>query len=72
MESTKRTFLVDRSEINYLRITLESYDGMAVVRTIDPHEAKIEIMISPGCEELINEVLASLVKDEGLSIVREG
>ena len=37
METTKRTFLVDREEINYLRITLESYDGMAVVRTIDPH-----------------------------------
>ena len=72
MESTKGTFLVDRSEINYLRITLESYDGMAVVRTIDPHKARIEIMISPGCEGLVNEVLASLVKDEGLSIEREG
>ena len=71
MESTKRTFLVDRSEINYLRITLESYDGMAVVRTLDPHEAKIEVMISPGCEGLVNEVLASLVKDEGLLIVRD-
>ena len=71
MESIKRTFLVDRSDINYLRITLESYDGMAVVRTIDPHEARIEIMISPGCEGLVNEVLASLVENEGLSIVRD-
>ena len=71
MDSIKRTFRVDRSEINYLRITLESYDGMAVVRTLDPHEAKIEIMISPGCEDLVSELLASLVKDEGLSIVRD-
>lgn len=39
---------------------------MAVVRTIDPHEARIEIMISPGCEGLISELLDSLVKDEGL------
>lgn len=70
MESIKRTFLVDRCEINYLRITLESYDGVAVVRTLDPHEAKIEIMISPGCEDLVSELLESLVKDEGLSIVR--
>ena len=71
MDSIKRTFRVDRSEINYLRITLESYDGMAVVRTLDPHEAKIEIMISPGCEDLVSELLASLVKDEGLSIVSD-
>jgi hypothetical protein len=71
MESIKRTFLVDRSEINYLRITLESYDGMAVVRTLDPHAAKIEIMISPGCEDLVDELVASLVDDEGLSIVSD-
>ncbi len=68
METIKKTFIVERKEINYLRITLESYDGMAVVRTIDPHEAKIEIMISPGCVELVDELLASLIKDEGLLI----
>ena len=68
METLKRTFIVDRTQINYLRITLEAYDGMAVVRTIDPHEAKIEIMISPGCEDLIYDLLESLEKKEGLAI----
>jgi hypothetical protein len=73
METTKRTFLVDRKDINYLRITIESYDGMAVVRTIDPnpHKAKIEIMISPGCEDLISNLLESLRKNEGLDIISE-
>jgi len=69
METVRKIFRVDRKEINYLRTTLESYDGMAVVRTIDPHEARIEIMISPGCEDLIFELLGSLIKDEGLLIV---
>ena len=59
---------MDRSEINYLRTTLESYDGMALVRTIDPYEARIEIMISPGCEDMISNLLDSLVKTEGLDI----
>ena len=70
METIKRTFLVDRAEINYLRITVESYDGMAVVRTLDPnpYQAKIEIMISPGCEDLVYNLLGSLRKNEGLNI----
>ncbi len=68
METIKRAFIVDRKEINYIRITFEAYDGMAVVRTIDPRAAKIEIMISPGCEELIEKLLDSLIKREGLAI----
>ncbi len=66
---TVKTFLrVDRKEINYLRTTLESYDGMAVVRTIDPFEACIEVMMSPGCEDLVFELLCSLREREGLHI----
>ncbi len=68
MESFKRTFIVERKEINYIRITLEAYDGMAVVRTIDPHAAKIEIMISPGCGDLVHKILESLIHKEGLMI----
>ena len=68
METIKRTFLVDRAEINYLRITIESYDGMAVVRTLDPHKATIEIMISPGCEDLVYNLLESLRINEGMNI----
>ena len=68
MQSTKKVFRVNRSDINYLRTTIESYDGMAVVRTIDPFEAYIEIRISPGCENLVYELLDSLVKDEWLDL----
>jgi hypothetical protein len=68
METVRKIFRVDRKEINYLRTTLESYDGMAVVRTIDPRDARIEIMMSPGCEELISNLLDSLIKNEGLQI----
>lgn len=68
METVKSVLWVDRREINYLRTTLESYDGMAVVRTLDPHKALIEIMIAPGCEHMISELLDSLIKIEGLNI----
>ena len=68
MKSTKMIFQVDRREIHYLRFTLESYDGMAVVSTIDPHLALIEVSIAPGCEKLISELMDALIKDEGMSI----
>ena len=44
METTKHIFKVDRREINYLRVTIESYDGMALVKTIDPQSALIELV----------------------------
>jgi len=68
METTRHIFQVDRREINYLRVTVESYDGMAVVRTIDPRQALIEILVSPGCEDFIFELLDSLAHHEGVKL----
>ena len=59
---------MNREEIGYIRFTLESYDGMALVTTVDPHAASIEVYISPGCEETVSELLASLKHEEGLHI----
>jgi len=64
VETTKRHLKVERRDINYLRVTLESYDGMVVVRTVDPREAVIELQISPGCESLVFELLRDLTENE--------
>ncbi len=68
METSKHIFKVDRREINYLTITIESYDGMALVKTVDPYKALIELQISPECETLVFELLDSLVKNELIRI----
>ena len=68
LNSIKKIFQVDRKEIHYFRFLLESYDGMALVSTIDPHRALIEISIAPGCEKWIFELMETLQNDEGLSI----
>ena len=69
MKTHRHVFRVDRREINYLRVTMESYDGMAVVRTLDPHAALIEVLVSPGCESLFSELLRALVDGESMDIV---
>ncbi len=71
METVKRILKVDRREINYLSVTIESYDGMGVVKTIDPHAALIEVRVSPGCEHLFSELANSLEQNEGIPLVDE-
>jgi hypothetical protein len=80
LETTKWIFRVNREDIHYLRTTIEAYDGMAVVRTVesgdpgshrkrgDPGEATIELLIAPGCEDLISRLIASLKEQEGIPL----
>lgn len=68
METISWILHVKRSEINYLRVTIESYDGMALVRTVDPYTAQIELLIAPGCEELVSDLLKNLREDEKIRI----
>ena len=80
METMKWTFKVNRKDIHYLRTTIEAYDGMAVVRTVasgedgavrrqmEPREATIELLIAPGCEDLISRLIAALREKEGIPL----
>ena len=69
METVRRVFSVDRSQIAYLRMTFESYDGMAVVKTLDARQALIEILVAPGCQDLVEQLVEDLVKREGVKLV---
>ncbi|MGD9159390.1 MAG: DUF4911 domain-containing protein [Desulfobacteraceae bacterium] len=68
METIRKSYLVDRSRISYIRWIVESYDGMAIVSTIDPVDAVIELKIAPGCESTVNELIRSLRVDEGIKL----
>ena len=69
MQSIRRTFITERNKIGYIRFTMESYDGMALVSTVDPQKAMIELKISPGCEGMIQDLLESFRRDEGIKII---
>ena len=49
-----------REDIAYFKFIIESYEGMAVVRTKDPREAIVELMVAPGWEKDVEEVLDGL------------
>jgi hypothetical protein len=68
METLRILVRVRPEDIAYLRSTLESYDGAAVVSTLNAGRAVIELRVSPGCEELVLEILEELRKSEGLDL----
>ena len=71
-KTSKHLFRVERHEINYLRVTIESYDGMALVRTVDPEEATIELLVAPGCEAILHTLIESLKSEEGILLEKKG
>jgi hypothetical protein len=68
METTKYSFWVERHEICYVQWIIESYDGMASTRTIDPVSGEIEISIAPGCEEEIFSLIKYLTEEGGIYV----
>jgi hypothetical protein len=60
MDTHSRYFRVRPKDIAYVKFIIESYEGIAVVRTKDPREAVIELMVAPGWEKDVDQVLEGL------------
>jgi hypothetical protein len=63
MDTQSRYFRLHRQDIAYFKFIIESYEGMAVLRTKDPYEAIVELMVAPGWERDMEEVLDGLRKE---------
>ena len=63
MDTQSKYFRLRRQDIAYFKFIIESYEGIAVVRTKDPYEAVVELMVAPGWERDLEEVLEGLRKE---------
>jgi hypothetical protein len=70
-QTRKLILSVEKSEICYLQWIIESYDGMAAMRTIDPVNGAVEISVVPECKEEILSLIRHL-KEEGKIHIKEG
>lgn len=50
-------------EIAYLTFILESYEGVAIMKTIDPREGIIELMVPSHYQEEIREILQDIARE---------
>jgi len=60
MQTTRRCYRVDRSQISFVKFILEAYDNAAVVSTVDARRGLVQIRIAPGCEKLVDGIVAEL------------
>ncbi|HDH88430.1 MAG: hypothetical protein B6I32_07695 [Desulfobacterium sp. 4572_20] len=70
-QTGKYLLSIDRKEICYLQWIIESYDGMASMRTINPINGEIEISIAPCCREDILSLIKSLQEEGSIHINKE-
>jgi hypothetical protein len=57
LETTRRWYKVDRSQISYIKFVLEAHDNVAVMSTVDPQQAVVQLRIAPGCERLVGDIM---------------
>jgi 23S rRNA G2069 N7-methylase RlmK/C1962 C5-methylase RlmI len=72
MDTHSKYFRLRRKDIAYFKFIIESYEGMAVVRTKDPGEAVVELMIAPGWEQDVEEILEALRQEIPIEPLSEG
>lgn len=63
MDTQSRYLRINPKDIAYFKFIIESYEGMAVVRTLDPKEAVVELMVAPGWEKDLEKVIEGLQKE---------
>jgi len=54
---------VPRREIAYFNFLLESYEGLASVRTIDPQQGILELMVPPELKEELLSLLEAMKEE---------
>ena len=63
MKTLQKYYRIDRREISFLKFIIESYDGTAVLRTVDPKAGIVALHISPGCEPVVDMILNDLKQE---------
>ena len=72
METIKKYLRIDRREIFFLKFIFEAYDGLAVVKTVDPEAGVVVLQIAPGCEADVEMILEDLKREIMIEPVVEG
>ena len=71
METLFLNARVQRKDIAFVSHTMEGYEGLATVTTIDPEKGLIRIAVSPSFLKEVKEILAELQIEVGLELLDE-
>ncbi|MGD8369546.1 MAG: DUF4911 domain-containing protein [Desulfobacterales bacterium] len=60
MRELQLHFRMDRRQIAFFRFLLEAYDGLALLRTLDPVEGRVVLYLSESCKEELDDLIRAL------------
>lgn len=66
MDTITYRVVINKTQIGFLNSIIESYEGIAAVRTLDASDGSLELWIAPAFEELVNAIMANLAEEIGL------
>lgn len=66
MDTITYRVVIDKTQIGFFNSIIESYEGIAAVRTLDASAGSLELWIAPAFEELVNAIMANLAEEIGL------
>ena len=68
-DTIQKIYRINRKEISFLKFLLESYEGVAIPRTIDKRIALVEIMIPAGFYQTFTHLLNDVAEEMGIAPV---
>ena len=71
-DTVQRLYRINRKDISYLKFLLESYEGIAVSRTVDDKIALVEMMIPVGFYRTFNALVDDIAEETGMAPVHTG
>jgi hypothetical protein len=69
MDTVPYRACVERTQIGFLNSIIESYEGIAVVRTLNAGSGVVELWVSPWFEPLVIAIMRDLAPDIGLRYI---
>ena len=63
MKSLKKYYRVDRRKIAYMKFTIEAYDGVGLLSTVDSGSGLVVLHIPPGREAEVDAIISDLKND---------
>jgi hypothetical protein len=59
---------VERQHIGFLCGLLAGYEGLAIVRTLDPQRGLVELLVAPAFQQTVTELLRALSQEMSLGL----
>ena len=63
MKTLEKEYIVDKTQIGFIKFIFEAYEGVAVVTTLDPKEGRIRLRIAPALVDEASAIVEDLKKD---------